>query len=38
MKWAGIFADDPTFVPMMKGIYKDRAGAYEEGSIHGTII
>lgn len=30
MKWYGMFKDDPTFVPMMKEIYKDRAGEYDE--------
>ena len=24
----GMFKDDPTFVPMMKEIYRDRAGEY----------
>ena len=27
---AGVFKDDPTFVAMMKEIYKDRAGDYSE--------
>lgn len=30
MKWAGMFKDDPTFVPMMKEIYEERAGDYDE--------
>jgi hypothetical protein len=27
---AGIFKDDPTFLDMMKEIYRDRAGEYTE--------
>ncbi|MBI3920695.1 MAG: hypothetical protein HY318_04690 [Armatimonadetes bacterium] len=30
MKWAGMFKDDPMYLPMMKEIYKERAGGYEE--------
>lgn len=30
MEGLGMFKDDPTFVPMMKEIYKDRSGVYDE--------